>query len=454
MMALKTTVPPCRTTILVILLILQVQRIDNMAVTYVDSRASGFLDGSSAAPYANVIEAVANTPNGGNIQIRGGLYTEKLILRRPMQLGAEGAPATIGSGITSPGFIDLPGGSGGYADDDGDGIIDSCEEALAQRYAPIVYHSSDESNYPCSVDWFLARTSLWFYDDDCTPDLKKIIVSTPSQSALLSWVYEGGCGATDTIHANGTRSMKKQRTFYLADVDEASKAGSFNTQDWVTYYHAYPNDRGGVNLQYWRFYAYNDAGGPFGNHGGDWEGIAVFLGADFTPYQINFMGHTGIERKTPTEVEWENGHPRVYSEGGGHASHPSGGGIFAWGCFGLPWHVVANDSCTSTRQETWNGGTVVWGNNRFGAYAQGQITQGGGLRNIGSKTAPMPGALFIQYSGIWGSPETFFFTSGYWDPAFNETEMASDGFITAWGEAASLDYLKLSREWYPIAASR
>src|SRR5205814_422376 len=41
------------------------------------------------------------------------------------------------------------------ADTDQDGLYDRCEDALATKFAPIVYHSSDESNYPVNVDWFL-----------------------------------------------------------------------------------------------------------------------------------------------------------------------------------------------------------------------------------------------------------------------------------------------------------
>jgi hypothetical protein len=44
----------------------------------------------------------------------------------------------------------------------------------------------------------------------------------------------------------------------------------------------------------------------------------------------------------------------------------------------------------------------------------------------------MENQVFIQYSGIWGNPGTIFFSSGYWGPAFNETTMGNDGFVTAW----------------------
>src|SRR3954470_14838247 len=49
------------------------------------------------------------------------------------------------------------------ADADGDGLADTCETMLGARFAPIVYHSNDESNFPTNVDAFLASTSLNFY---------------------------------------------------------------------------------------------------------------------------------------------------------------------------------------------------------------------------------------------------------------------------------------------------
>src|ERR1700685_604739 len=37
-------------------------------------------------------------------------------------------------------------------DDDHDGVPDACEALLADRFAPVVIHSTDESTYPTNVD--------------------------------------------------------------------------------------------------------------------------------------------------------------------------------------------------------------------------------------------------------------------------------------------------------------
>jgi hypothetical protein len=371
-----------------------------------------------------------------------------------MELRGAGGAALIGAGATTRLLDCSPGSSSPNKDEDGDGISDSCEQALAEKYAPVVYHSSDESNLPANVDWFLKKTSLWFYDDDCTPDLHQLITSAPTQEQLLNWCYTGGCDASDTVHSNGTRSNEKQRTFYLADVDEQSRAGSLDSRDWITYYHAYPNDLGGVTIQYWRFYAYNDA---LNNHGGDWEGIHLLLDQNLQPAQVGFMGHTSIDYQPASSLQWDGAHPRIYSEGGGHASHSSGDGIVAKGCSPiddiiLPSHLDPDNPCTFIRQETWSNGQIRWCNNSRVSFCNGAVTQTGSLLNIGAKIAPMNGQVFIQYSGIWGSPGKLYGTSGYWHPAFNETGMKEDGFITAWCAGMAGPYPR--RECYPMATSR
>lgn len=328
------------------------------------------------------------------------------------------------------------------SDDDGDGISDACVQALAEKFAPIIYHSSDESNYPTNVDIFLRNTSLWFYDDDCTPDLREFFQAAPTQAQLLTHSRQGGCGSTDTVFSNGTRSDRKQRTFFLEDVPEPIRAGSMNSSDWTTYCHVYRNDGGGVTIQYWRFYSFNDA---LNNHGGDWEGFHLVLDAGLRPARVDFLGHTKIDSVQPDGIQWEGDHPRIYSEGGGHASHPSGAGILARGCPIITGCSVNPDNPrTFVRQETWPNGEVKWFDGRTGRT--------GALVNIGEKLRPLNGQVFVQYSGIWGSPGVLFGTSGYWGPAFNETEMGGDGFIKAW--CARMVSPTRAQECFPSARSR
>jgi hypothetical protein len=197
---------------------------------------------------------------------------------------------------------------------------------------------------------------------------------------------------------------------------------------------------GGVTIQYWRFYSYNNAAN---NHGGDWEGFHLILDKNMQPAKLGLLGHQDISYLSPSDFQWEGTHVRIYSEGGGHASRAKGDDIEAKDGVG---YIDVNNPVTFVRQETWTGGNVQWFN--------GISSKNGALVNLGSKIKPMNGQMFVQYSGLWGSPGTLFCTSGYWGPAFNETGMRRDGFITAWGAGMICEGDVLQRECYPKACSR
>ncbi|MBS1808676.1 MAG: carboxypeptidase regulatory-like domain-containing protein [Acidobacteria bacterium] len=288
-------------------------------------------------------------------------------------------------------------------DEDQDGIDDLTEDWLTQRFAPIVYHGQRESNYPVSVDWLLARTSLNAYDSTTSERVSLATsVKLNNQAELLNKEFATGPRGGQNISSNLTRSFCKQTTYFLNNVKVQDQIGEPDRpQDWITYVHTYPNKSGGVTLQYWRCYSYNDASFlsfDF-SHGGDWESIAVHLDSALKPMTVAFLGHTGIEYHLG-DVQWEGEHPKVWVQEGGHSSYPDS---------------KALKSSKFTRQETWTGGqAILWDGTPLG--------DSGGLLNMGEKTRPRNGQLFVQYSGLWGSPAQLFITSGYWGPAFNETD--------------------------------
>lgn len=182
-------------------------------------------------------------------------------------------------------------------------------DELAIKFAPIIYHAVDEPNLPANVDWFLRRTSLWFADLGCNPIIRYKLMNKPTQKDLINQTHPADCGEIE-VHSNGTLSKRKIRTFFLDDVDSADKYGA-DPREWTTYYHSYPNDIGGVTIQYWRFYAYNSGnqakitifGWPFsvegGFHGGDWEGIHVVLDSSKKPTLMRLLGHSDIREVSP-----------------------------------------------------------------------------------------------------------------------------------------------------------
>jgi hypothetical protein len=314
---------------------------------------------------------------------------------------------------------------------------------LAQTFAPIVYHDAEEPNLPANVDWFLERTSLWFHDVKCSPPLRVKLIDRPTQGNLIAQRQAPGCGAA-AVHSGGTRSGRKQRTFFLADIAPEERCGSPDPRDWTTYYHGYPNDLGGTTIQYWRFHAYNTGqralGVQFGFHGGDWEGMHVVLEANGQPVLIRLLGHTGISELSWNQIACEATHPVMFSERNGHAT-------------------LAKGDRDGIRQETWGrdlGATVTWPGR--------SPVPAGVLLDVGHKTAIANEQWFIQFSGLWGTPSQFpdpdsilyLISSGYWGPAFNETAMGPNGFITAWGAGAQNPGMRVGgvAEYFPTDTTR
>ncbi|PKL80364.1 MAG: hypothetical protein CVV27_00535 [Candidatus Melainabacteria bacterium HGW-Melainabacteria-1] len=305
-------------------------------------------------------------------------------------------------------------------DSDRDGLPDSCEQALAESFAPVVYHSSEESRFPTSVEAFLPQTILYFRDTDC--DLNVRVLSAPTPEQLVAQTYPASCKSTVPVAADSTRSKDKQRSYYLADVAEEARAGSKDGKDWVTYVHAYPNNLNGATIQYWRFYAYEGK-----NHGGDWEAVHVVLDSQFKPVRLGLLGDS-LSYVPWAEVSLEGSRPRVFVDPDIHTSRAKPDGISADGCKGIGGFF----SCklnpekpeTFVRHETWTGGQISW--------FSGESGTGGGLLNVGERSTPLNGQLFIRYAGLWGSPGRIGATSGEWGPAYNGIGMLSNGYLTAW----------------------
>jgi hypothetical protein len=283
------------------------------------------------------------------------------------------------------------------------------EDALAERFAPIVFHGERETAFPTTVDRWLRQSSLAVVDDT---GQVRLIASQPLRQAQLVDVQATVAGVA--ISSSGTRSRGKSVGFLLETPAGASEPAP-RFDDWVTYVHSYPSRGRGLTLQYWRAYTRNDArllGVDFG-HGGDWEGIAVHLDHDHRPVRTTYLDHSGISDVTG-RVRWVDSHPLVWSEEGGHASYAD---------------ASRSRSTRWYRQETWTGGVVT-------RWNSAERAPSGGLINMGEKSRPRNGQIFVRYSGLWGRLGALFMTSGYWGPAFNET-----GATCANGVAAYLPYL-------------
>lgn len=125
-------------------------------------------------------------------------------------------------------------------DRDHDGISDDCEQTAAERFAPVVYHASNEFNWPVNVEWFLHRPHLRLIDRCWRTDHAPTInLSVTKPFDLLNRSNRSTGQPTITISNETSRDPNKQITYYLSTVDD--RAGSRSSQDWTTYFHTYRN---------------------------------------------------------------------------------------------------------------------------------------------------------------------------------------------------------------------
>jgi len=360
-----------------------------------------------------------------------------------------------------------------FTDADHDGIDDDLEQELANRFAPVILIESDESNYPVNVEWFLQRAHLQ-YHEDCSGDIDDDIGPNPlvTQQNLIGppWSASAHCGENDTGYSHpphrdittiasdpdgqvsagaATTGYSDQQTFVLPDLQDEDRVGSLNPLDWKTYFHAYPTQDGGIMLQYWHLFAYNElAVLGFGNHGGDWDAtIHVQLGPDLGMRQVWFSRHSDDHPGTaipPGNLTFVDGtHPLMTIDGGGHAAYASptdfcnnnsaAGGTAAWPTdmndaldpYKLQGIDCGGDHAGGTVWETWDGGNVFASNNlthqilspsghggmvNLGEYNPCTPTACNGSRQASTLLAgefhPLNGQIFIQYEGRWGNLPT------------------------------------------------
>jgi hypothetical protein len=298
-------------------------------------------------------------------------------------------------------------------DGDADGLDDGLENCLLQRHAPVVYLAWDiDQSRPANVDWYLARTHMRFTHDGCS-DCAILGLGSVTQSALASrthaeknWV----CSHTSTTRASYGDTWNEAEHFFLQvpnDANEtASHQGSTNPADWKVYGHAYRNSLGGVNLQYWFFYPYNDSVSVM-NHEGDWEHVNVRLRADYSIDGAFLAQHGGVTLYPAAQLQWfDANHPYVWAADGSHATYRSESDCdTAWREQGFD-----TDSCRTNS---------LW---RWFTWAGGKGTQsgfqGGGVINVGEKTRPLNGQNFIKYNSRWGEIGNTSATSGPRTPSF------------------------------------
>jgi hypothetical protein len=289
--------------------------------------------------------------------------------------------------------------------------------------------------WPGNVDWYLANTQMRFHHDNC-PDHQILNLGTINTSNLITQYHQRatswlGCTHSGTTYGSGgSGGYSSENHFFLQAVyDDVTHPGVRDPAGWKVYTHVYRNNIGGISIQYWFFYPYNDFIGGF-NHESDWEHITVQLNASQQPTQLIYAAHFSPKTWPAYQVTWYGGtHPQVWVADGSHASYASEGECDAT----LVEGVYA--SCWTNLDQRW----FTWSGGKGGD----QGLQGGGLVNMGEYTPPgtagtkrpLPGQDWIKFSGHWGEEGTSDLTSGQPGPAQHTTDWNVD-MGTGCGEAS------------------
>lgn len=308
---------------------------------------------------------------------------------------------------------ELVGGcAGSGVDADYDGNDDGVERCLLDKHAPVLYLPRDlDWTLPANVNWYLARVHMRFHHSSCS-DCQLLNVGSVNQSTLTSQSHykKGGwpgCGHGGTLYNSSSGPWNEDHTFFLQDPysSDPSHAGSSNPADWITYGRVHKNALGGMNLQYWFFFPYNDGVSGF-NHEGDWESVIVRLRPDATVDGVWFCEHGNCNNfRTPSQMSWfDANHPYVWTADGTHASYPDP----SWCNNDVnEGYDYSCQTVSAYRWFTWAGGR---GSNA--GY------QGGGITHVGEKNYPLNGNTFLKYAGRWGEIGSSSNTSGPRSPSY------------------------------------
>lgn len=238
---------------------------------------------------------------------------------------------------------------------------------LMRNFAPLVKIHPKDDNLPSSVDWFLDRAVLKRKEGRNTdsPNLNDLLDETNADSVL-------------TPLGNDQRRHQTYRGMPLLD-------GKVKVPVYAQILEKDQN----VLIQYMFFFPYNEAlfhflgdidrltNLPLGVHEGDWEHVSVRLTrSEAGIYQLKniyYAQHRPSQHGEivpAKDIEFENGHPVVYSSLHGHASYPHEFVINS---------IFDRTSSAGPKWKTWE--NVV---------------------DVGTVAQPTPGNQWIQYKGHWG----------------------------------------------------
>lgn len=272
----------------------------------------------------------------------------------------------------------------------------SQQQALAERYAPILYFHPGERNYLQDPNTFLAQSSLRserdFRGDETVHDVGEV---PAGELAGIGEENQTDDAALFLDHSDET-------------LGEGIREGDLDNSLNLYSYGFNPEANGGKGaheITYYLFYAYND-GPPEGvgeaqNHEGDWERVTIQLDPqDNQPLEVRYSAHVGDNTlRTGPDIPLEDGRPVVYVGKGSHASYPEPG---QWHTDGPGVHDYTSDDglrfdlstrpASDVRTQPWYGSYVQWGERGSSSEIPDGLPWVGALNGVTSgPTGPSPG---------------------------------------------------------------
>lgn len=182
---------------------------------------------------------------------------------------------------------------------DNDGIPDAKETELAIKYLPSLQFKAGERFFPVDLTYHLSNSILKLRSGEnwATLDLAPTVDTISDRGA--DYFLDNRLGNFSEIAAD--YGLKKAALGYTVYAHVTSKSGS-------------------VVVQFWFFYAYNDA--RLNEHEGDWEMIQILLDNEEKPISAVYSQHLRGQRASWGDVEKVNAtHPIVYVARGSHANY-------------------------------------------------------------------------------------------------------------------------------------
>jgi len=184
-------------------------------------------------------------------------------------------------------------------DSDNDGIPDAKETELASRYLPSLQFKAGERFFPVDITYHLNNSVLKLRTGET--------ITTVDPSPTIG-----------TISTKGETYFLDNKLGNLTEI--AADYGQRRASLGYIIYARVTKESAFIAVQYWFFYAYNDA--ALNEHEGDWEMIEILLDASENPVSAVYSQHLQGQRALWGDVEKVDAtHPKVYVARGSHANY-------------------------------------------------------------------------------------------------------------------------------------